>query len=74
MSTLELVDSGVIYRNPDPGYRYDFACHSHVVQLGPEELLCTFQRGQALYSIDSVLVQSRSTDGGKTWVEERTGS
>ena len=71
MSTLELVDSGVIYRNPDPGYRYDFACHSHVVQLGPEELLCTFQRGQALYSIDSVLVQSRSTDGGKTWVEER---
>lgn len=29
-----------------------------------------FQRGQALYSADSVLIQARSTDAGRTWVEE----
>jgi hypothetical protein len=71
MAGLELVDSGVISINPNPGYQFSFACHSHLAHLGPEELLCTFQRGQALYSVDSVCVQMRSTDGGETWVEER---
>jgi hypothetical protein len=67
---LELLDSGVIYRNANPGYQYTFACHSHVVELGPRELLCSYQRGQALYSVDSVMAQARSTDGGKTWTDE----
>src|ERR1041385_2743026 len=70
MTKLELLDSGVIYHNPNPGYQYTFACHSHVVQISPQELICAYQRGQALYSVDSVLARARSTDGGKTWVEE----
>ncbi len=69
MPTLQTIDSGVVYINPQPGYLSNFACHSHVVQLSDRELLCTFQRGQALYSLDSVLVQARSTNGGKTWGE-----
>jgi sialidase-1 len=69
-SKLELLDSGVIYRNPNPGYQYTFACHSHIVQLSPQELLCTYQRGQARDSVDCVMAQARSTDGGKTWTDE----
>lgn len=60
----------MIYINPEPGYRCNFVCHSHVVELSKTELLCLFQRGQALYSADSVLIQARSTDAGRTWVEE----
>ena len=70
MTKIRLVDQGVIYRNPNPGYEFHFACHSHLVQLTPQELLCTFQRGQALYSLDSVMMQARSTDGGRTWQSE----
>lgn len=70
MSQLELLDSGVVYHNPNPGYQYTFACHSHAIELAPDELLCGYQRGQALYSVDSVCAQSRSRDGGKTWTAE----
>src|SRR5262245_46977252 len=67
---IEVLDSGIIYRNPNPGYQYSFACHSHVVQISPNELICAYQRGQALYSVDSVCAQARSLDGGKTWTQE----
>ena len=70
MPQIEMVDTGVIYRTPNPGYDYYFACHSHAVQLSGQELLCVFQRGRALYSTDSVMVQARSVDGGKTWRDE----
>ena len=70
MTSIRLVDQGVVYRNTNPGYEFHFACHSHLVQLTPQELLCTFQRGQALYSLDSVMMQARSTDGGRTWQSE----
>ena len=70
MPQIEIVDSGVIYINSNPGYEYYFACHSHLVELGPQELFCGFQRGQALYSVDSQLLQARSTDGGRNWKTE----
>jgi hypothetical protein len=70
MAHIQMVDTGVIYINPNPGYEYNFACHSDLVQLSKQELLCTFQRGQALYSADSVMLATRSLDGGKTWTAE----
>ena len=70
MQKVKIVDTGVISRNHNPGYEYFFACHSHLAQLSNNELLCTFQSGQALYSTDSVMKQARSTDGGKTWNSE----
>ena len=70
MEKVKIVDTGVISRNHNPGYEYFFACHSHLVQLSNNELLCTFQSGQALYSVDSIMKQARSTDGGKTWNSE----
>ena len=47
-----------------------FACHSHHTQLSPSEISCVYQRGQALYSVDSVMAVTRSVDGGKTWSDE----
>ena len=70
MARIRLIDEGVVYRNTNPGYEFHFACHSYLVQLTSKELLCTFQRGQALYSVDSVMVQARSSDGGRSWQTE----
>ena len=36
MTRIEMVDTGVIYINRNPGYRYNFACHSDLVQVGPQ--------------------------------------
>ena len=70
MKKVKVVDTGVISQNHNPGYEYSFACHSHLAQLSNNELLCAFQSGQALYSVDSVMKQARSTDGGNTWNSE----
>ena len=70
MAEIKLLDTGCVYRNTNPGYTYTFACHSHMLQLGHDELLCAYQRGAALYAVDSVMARSRSKDGGKTWEDE----
>ena len=70
MAQIKIVDTGVIYLNPNPGYQFTFACHSDAVQISSQELYCSFQRGQALYAADSVILGTRSTDGGKTWTTE----
>lgn len=67
---IEMIDTGVVYINPQPGYQYNFACHSDAVQISSQKMYCAFQRGQALYSADSVMLGTRSTDGGKTWTTE----
>jgi sialidase-1 len=70
MPTLELIQSGPIYHNPDPGYRYVFAAFSHPVQLSDQELICAYNQGQALYAADLTFYLARSTDGGTTWSEQ----
>lgn len=67
MPQLKLIHSGPIYRNPNPGYQHITALFSHVVQIGDQELLCTYNRGQAMYATDLTFWQARSTDGGQTW-------
>jgi hypothetical protein len=67
---IEIVKEGVVYRNPNPGYSYRFASHPHALQLSANELVCAFQRGEAMYAPDLEFVFSRSTDGGDTWHEE----
>ena len=70
MPRLEVIAEGIIYRNPNPGYEYVFASHSHVVQISERELLCAYMKGQAMYAVDLEFAQARSTDGGVTWQEE----
>ena len=46
MPQTEVVDSGVIYINSNPGYEYYFACHRHLVQLGPKNCSVDFNVGR----------------------------
>ncbi len=69
MSQLRLLESGPIYRNPNPGYTHHIALFSHVVDLGDGQLLCAYNRGQAMYATDLTFFQARSPDGGVTWGE-----
>lgn len=67
---LEIIDSGVIYRNLNPGYDTIFAAFPHPVELRANELVCTYQRGKALYATDLTFGLVRSMDGGHTWRDE----
>ena len=69
MTKLKLMNSDPIYRNPDPGYWHETALFSHIVSLSGDELLCLYNRGQAMYATDLTFWQARSTDGGLSWGE-----
>ena len=70
MKRLEIVDQGVLYRNPHPGHRAICAFLANVVPLGDDEILCFYRLGQAFYSYDGRLARLRSSDGGRSWNEE----
>jgi sialidase-1 len=70
MKRLKLLDDGVIYKNPDPGQKAECAFLPNVVPLDGDDVLCIYRIGQAFYSTDGTLNVARSTDGGKTWVQE----
>jgi sialidase-1 len=66
-SAVRVVDSGLVYRNPKPFLRSVVAYHPSVVLLGEQELLATFDLGEAVESLDYHTVASRSLDGGRSW-------
>lgn len=70
MARLRVVDTGVLYVNPDPAHEHVFASHPHPLQLSDQEFICTCQRGSALYATDAQIVLLRSGNGGVTWTEE----
>ena len=67
---IRIIDEGILYRNPKPDLRAVHACYPSIQPLSDTEFLCTYQRGQAFCSVDGRVAQLRSTDSGKTWVEE----
>jgi sialidase-1 len=75
---MQCVDTGLVYRNPKPHLRAMHAWHPSVVHLGEQSLLCTFDLGQAVESLDYHTCSSHSADGGRNWsapqplVEHRT--
>jgi sialidase-1 len=64
---LEIIDSGVLYRNPRPHLRSVHAWHPSIVSLPNGELLAGFDLGEAVESLDYRTYLSRSTDNGKSW-------
>ena len=70
MTKLHLLDEGVIYRNPEPGFKAECAFLPNVVPLDGDEVICVYRIGQAFYSTDGTLNVARSTDGGRTWSQE----
>ncbi len=69
MNSLELISTGLVYRNPKPHLRAIHAWHPSIVSMGGNELLCTFDLGQGAESLDYRTYRAASKDGGKTWTE-----
>jgi hypothetical protein len=64
---IECIATGLVYSNPQPHLRALHAWHPSLVKLNSQELLCAFDLGQAVESLDYRTYLSRSTDGGLTW-------
>jgi hypothetical protein len=67
MAKLNLIDSGILYINPDPAHYHVFASHAHPVQLSASEWLATFSWGDGMYAANQNIALTRSLDGGVTW-------
>lgn len=70
MTTLRLVNEGILYINTDPAHHHVAAFFPNIVQLSEEELICVFQRGDGMYAVNSNVALLRSRDGGATWSDE----
>jgi hypothetical protein len=64
---IELVGSGVAYRNPRPYLRSVQARHPSLVRFDDGELLMAFDLGQGDESLDYRTCRARSFDGGMSW-------
>ena len=67
MARLEIIDSGILYINPDPAHYHVFASHAHPLQLSAQEFVATYQRGDGMYAVNGNIALTRSLDGGVTW-------
>ena len=67
MATVQVLDTGVIYRNPKPHVKAEHAYFPSVAVMTNGELLATMSLGQAFESPDSHTCVARSKDLGKTW-------
>jgi len=70
MSKLEVIDSDVIYMNPDPAHYHVAAFYPHPLQLSENEFICSYSRGAGLCAADVDIAMARSLDGGVTWAQE----
>ena len=61
------VAHGIVYETPKPHLRTRHAFHPTIVDLGGGELLCGFEMGEAVESMDYGAHRTRSFDGGATW-------
>ena len=64
---IKLLATGVVYRNPKPNRRSIHAWHPTLVVLDQHELLCAFDLGDAVESIDYRTYLSWSSDSGQSW-------
>lgn len=67
---IEIIDKGILYRNPLPQLRVVHACFPVIQELSEQEFLCVYRRGTAFESADARIAKLRSVDGGRTWTEE----
>lgn len=67
MSNINVLRTGLIYRNPKPHVRSIHAYFPSVIVMSNGEMLATMGLGQAFESIDLHTEVARSKDGGETW-------
>ena len=64
---LEVLASGLVYRNPRPELRPVHTWHPTIVRFEDGDLLCTFDLASADVALDYRTYASRSLDDGTTW-------
>jgi sialidase-1 len=69
---IEIVDTGIVYRNPSPHLRACQAWHPTAVRIDDQQWVVAFDRGQAVESFDYRTCLTRTMDGGKTWTAPQT--
>ena len=69
MPDITILDTGHVYRNPEPLRMKRNASFPTLVRLPNGELLCAMDIGASMDSLDRRSYLSRSTDGGVTWTE-----
>ena len=67
LSVIEIVDTGLVWRNPKPYLRAAHTWHPCVNHLGDGRLVATFDIGQAVESLDYRTSFAHSDDEGRTW-------
>lgn len=67
MPAIEVLDTGVVYRNPRPQVVSRHAYFPSLVKMNDGELLCSMDIGQASEAVDMRTYLCRSRDGGRTW-------
>jgi len=71
MPSIEVLGTGVVYRNPMPHLCSRHAYFPSLVELPGGQLLCAMDIGCAFEAVDVRSCVCRSGDGGKTWSEPR---
>jgi len=64
---IEVVSTGLVYRNPKPHLRSVHAWHPSLVTLDSGEIVCCFDLAEAVEALNYRTYISRSNDGGATW-------
>ena len=64
---VDVVGTGLVYRNPRPELRSVHTWHPTIVRFAGGEMLCTFDLAAADVALDYRTYSSRSEDGGATW-------
>jgi len=67
MPAIEIINTGLIYRNPKPHVRAVHALFPSVVRLNDGEMLATFALAEAFEAANMHTHFSRSQDGGESW-------
>lgn len=64
---IDVLNTGLVYRNPQPQRRSIHAWHPTLVVLSESEWLAAFDLAEAVESLDYRTYCSRSSDGGVSW-------
>ncbi|MCA9427875.1 MAG: exo-alpha-sialidase [Candidatus Omnitrophica bacterium] len=71
MTSIEVLSTGLVYRNPHPNIRSLHAFFPSVIESQPGDVVVTFDRGSAMENRDVRSFITRSRDGGETWTEPK---
>lgn len=68
---IEILTTGLIYRNPEPECRTVHAFHPSIVMLDGGEIFASFDLASGVEALDYTTYTARSVDSGVTWTNPK---